>query len=750
MTRFRRANITILITIFLLGCAFLLAVPAAASKDRPGDPDHLSPLYGTYDMYGKAPITVIVEIDTPSLIEAKHLKISQTEGYIDQQRRKVIERIKERIPKAIIQTTYDTLLAGMAVSLPVTELPRLVATEGIRAVYPDLIYTVDQQEGSSVFDPDKSKVNSPTLTGLDSVRNKWRYTGKDVTVAVVDSGVDYRHPDLAHAFGNYKGWDFIDDDDDPLETQANDPAGEATTHGTRMAGLIAARGAIQGIAPDATLLAYRVIGPGGAGRTEQVLAGLERAVKDGAEVICLALINQDTDWALGKAIHWAQAENVFVVASHQMSVAVDEEQLDTDQALPAFQVEAVPAEAQSYTARLVIDDGVYIENIRPDRRLPSTESPPQERYELVYVGHNTLAEIQRMELEGKVALMNDSQLPLRDYITALYRAGAESVIIYLKEAGEPSFTVSGLPLATYVLPQQEAASLAKVTRNIRKPASQELRLVKVSAESKPGPLSPFFSGETHHRPVPDLLTPGQSALSTMPLSAYGERVSYGYTVSRGGQNAVALMSGAAALLTQAEQDAPQSLTMMEKHELLTRTAYRSERLVLNVYDLSRELLLSQPAAGHINIYYAIYSMLEEGQEDREENGLQTDEQHQEQMISMESTPISEEENGATLQIKDHAAIENLNVISLDNHMYQIQLTLPEKAVMVQLWVFDRNNKYAGSIGTYLGVDRVIIPRWNGMIDHQPLPEGEYTLVAYVADHGKGRFVTSTPFLYSTQ
>ncbi|HYO07698.1 MAG TPA: S8 family serine peptidase [Tepidisphaeraceae bacterium] len=84
-------------------------------------------------------------------------------------------------------------------------------------------------------------------------------TGKNVTVAVIDTGVDYNHPALGGGFGPGKkvkaGFDFVSNDGDPMDTFG---------HGTQVAGIIAAAPfsigdqQYQGIAPDADLVALRV------------------------------------------------------------------------------------------------------------------------------------------------------------------------------------------------------------------------------------------------------------------------------------------------------------------------------------------------------------------------------------------------------------------------------------------------------------------------------------------------------------
>lgn len=62
-----------------------------------------------------------------------------------------------------------------------------------------------------------------------------------------------------------------------------------TFHGTHVAGIIAANGKIKGVAPNATIYAYRALGPGGSGTTEQILAAIDRAVRDKVDIINLSL-----------------------------------------------------------------------------------------------------------------------------------------------------------------------------------------------------------------------------------------------------------------------------------------------------------------------------------------------------------------------------------------------------------------------------------------------------------------------------
>lgn len=119
-------------------------------------------------------------------------------------------------------------------------------------------------EGSMYFQPD----------------NGWRSaTGKGVSVAVIDSGIDTAHPDLAGR--------IVDSVEARLENKkvVFDPseAGDSAGHGTACAGIIVS------IAPDVELHSIKVLGPGGLGDGLAFLAGLEWAIKQRYRVINLSL-----------------------------------------------------------------------------------------------------------------------------------------------------------------------------------------------------------------------------------------------------------------------------------------------------------------------------------------------------------------------------------------------------------------------------------------------------------------------------
>ena len=135
-----------------------------------------------------------------------------------------------------------------------------------------------------------------------------------VTVAVIDSGVDYTHPDLA---ANYAGGDdFVFGDGDPMDDHG---------HGTHVAGTIAASmnnptgtpaaaEGVVGVAPNARILAYKVCRSDGTCDDFAIAQAIARAVADGANVINMSLGETDYSQSLNDAVQAAWNAGLVIVA----------------------------------------------------------------------------------------------------------------------------------------------------------------------------------------------------------------------------------------------------------------------------------------------------------------------------------------------------------------------------------------------------------------------------------------------------
>ena len=143
-----------------------------------------------------------------------------------------------------------------------------------------------------------------------NARDAWKLaTGQGVIVAVLDSGVDARHPDLAGQV--LPGADFVDGSTDAR----TDPVG----HGTTVAGLIAGRSddgdGVVGVAPETKILPVRVLDRDNKYDDPAIVAkGLRWAVDSGASVINLSLGGHVRSDVLADALRYAAERDVVVIA----------------------------------------------------------------------------------------------------------------------------------------------------------------------------------------------------------------------------------------------------------------------------------------------------------------------------------------------------------------------------------------------------------------------------------------------------
>lgn len=497
----------------------------------------LAELFGEIELSSSKPTSVIVELVEESIVEAKHKGKSQTKGKLKSERGKVINALRKSVQNANVNREYDYVFSGFSVELPANEIMKLLTVPGVKAVYPNVHYTADVVSAKEVtaeeFSP--QMVESAPFIGSKEAWEKG-YTGEGITVAVIDTGVDYTHPDLVHAFGDYKGWDFVDDDHDPQEVPGE-------YHGTHVAGTVAANGAIKGVAPNATLLGYRVLGPDG-GTTEDVVAGIELAVQDGADVMNLSLGNtlNNPDWATSIALDWAMAEGVVAITSNGNSGPNNWTVGSPGTSRDAISVGATRLPYNMYTATISTSEGVSypsakVQGFPNEQELLALNDG---EYEFVYVGLGGEEDFDGIDLTGKIALMSRGEHAFVDKAENAKKAGAVGAIIFNNVEGEHADVV-GLAIPTIKTTLDDGNKLLAELEAGNNKVSFHIELDKwvdetIADFSSRGPVTLTWMIK------PDVSAPGVNIVSTTPNNTY--------MALQGTSMASPHVAGAAALLLQ--------------------------------------------------------------------------------------------------------------------------------------------------------------------------------------------------------
>ncbi|HEX5376876.1 MAG TPA: S8 family serine peptidase, partial [Solirubrobacterales bacterium] len=176
--------------------------------------------------------------------------------------------------------------------------------------------------------------------------------GGGEVIAVADTGVDLTHPDIAPNLwtnpspgpsSGLHGYDFVDDDGDP---------DDYNFHGTHVAGTAAAVSGnalgIAGVAPEAEIMAVRVLDGDGSGSTDDIASGIAYAAEEGAGVINLSLGGPaGEDEAMSDAVDLAAEEGAVVVAAAGNEGANNDAEPTTPCTLPQASLICVAALGQS-------------------------------------------------------------------------------------------------------------------------------------------------------------------------------------------------------------------------------------------------------------------------------------------------------------------------------------------------------------------------------------------------------------------
>ncbi len=161
----------------------------------------------------------------------------------------------------------------------------------------------------------------------------------DVVIAVIDSGIQIIHPDLRDNIWNnkqeipnnkidddqngfiddYNGWNFIDNTPDPSPRFSEGWTETGVSHGTMVAGIIAAKGnnlqGVVGVTWQAQIMPLKVLDEKGEGRISNVIRAIDYAVNNGADIINLSFVSFDYSQGFQEAIRRAHQAGVIVVAA---------------------------------------------------------------------------------------------------------------------------------------------------------------------------------------------------------------------------------------------------------------------------------------------------------------------------------------------------------------------------------------------------------------------------------------------------
>ncbi|MDV6012794.1 S8 family serine peptidase [Haloechinothrix sp. LS1_15] len=367
-----------------------------------------------------------------------------SQGHLNRERQEFHEQARDRGVEVAERMSFDELFNGLSVELDPGDVDKLREVPGVQALYP--VETVSIPE-TTAEEPEMA--NALAMTGSDIAQSELGLSGDGLRVAVMDTGIDYTHPDLGGP-GQFPtqrvvaGWDFVGDDfdaghPDTLEPQPNPDPMDCHGHGTHVAGIVGAEGEVTGVAPDVEFGAYKVFGCDGITTADVMIAAMERALADDMDVL---------NMSIGSAFSWPQyptakasdelvRQGMVVVASIGNSGANGV----YSSGAPGLG-EQVIGVASYENSHISVHTAEANPSGEPVPYMPMSEAPEPPTTgtsaELVDVGR-ACVESEGDELTGdpyaRVALIERGACTFDEKYAAAMDAGAEGVVIYNNVGG---------------------------------------------------------------------------------------------------------------------------------------------------------------------------------------------------------------------------------------------------------------------------------------------------------------------------
>ncbi|MGM0830590.1 MAG: S8 family serine peptidase [Bacillota bacterium] len=586
-------------------------------------------------LLGFEPRDLLMADDTTVIIEfqSKPEKISRLTSALKgvdistkEARKKVQEEHQEfevyaKKNKIKIEKTYQTAFNGMAVTLAADKIERLLELEEIKAIYKNNTFSIEPEQENDQEPYKPHMADSIPFLGIDRLHEEG-ITGKGVKVGVIDTGIDYHHPDLKDAFAG--GYDLVDNDDDPMETTYEDwkesgrPLVENfnfyyTSHGTHVSGTIAAQGkntggvTVKGVAPDVQLYGYRVLGPYGSGQSEDIMAGIDRAVSDGMDVINLSLgMNANEPFEpMSIAINNAVLSGVVAVVSAG-NTGSKAYSLGT----PGAAAYALTVGASSTSLPIVHltatgekDVSIELQEYANDF-LTDLRSFENHSFDIVDLGDGRRSDYDGKNVEGKVVLVNHGVIGTQDKIVYAKEHGAKAVLVYHNDPdiGEFSYFTGEDHrfIPSFYMNNQDGLELKEILHSGEVKLKFSNHTVSYTKEDELAEFSSRGPSRENIDIKPEVTAPGVSILSTVPaysvFNASSSDYKFAYDRYSGTSMAAPHVAGIAALMLQKNPD----LQPADIKTLLMNTSV----------PLNGEYSVFDIGAGRVSPYEAIHSDVE--------------------------------------------------------------------------------------------------------------------------------------------
>jgi subtilisin family serine protease len=476
---------------------------------------------------------------------------------------------------------FDTLWNGLSVKVDdPSQVAKLGHLSGVNNLYP--VATVSLPE-ETVSNPDLA--TALAMTGADATQSELGYTGEGVKVAIIDSGIDYDHPDLGGGFGpGYrvtKGYDFVGDDftgpgSTPVPDSDPDDCGDGTQvpgteiggHGTHVAGIVGANGDVnnggtKGVAPGVTFGAYKVFGCEGSTTSDVMIAAMERVLADGMKVLNISI---------GRSFQWpqyptAQASDRLVNKGVSVVASIGNSGGDGLYAAGAPGVGDKTIGVASFdnthinlaTFTISPDDTAISYSPAPESPPPPTSgSMPMARTGTATSTADACAALPAGSLTGQVALIRRGGCTFYQKALNAQNAGAEGVVLYNNVEGRFTLTVAGSPAIT--IPLVAISDTEGGLINDRLAAGPVTMTWTEQTASFPNATGGLISSFSSYGLTPDLKlkpdigAPGGFIRSTLPLEQGG------YATFSGTSMSSPHVAGAVALLLEAKPNtSPQAV-----------------------------------------------------------------------------------------------------------------------------------------------------------------------------------------------